>query len=243
MQECIKVARIVAGMGHLYKRCNHYHHSQSSRKQLPWIKLSHTFPTSVGKRTLTSQSSLSVPNNIPHPSMSVDTVTDKCLSQAHPLTNTSHLTDLISCYHKEPAHLATCTRTVGESTPALNTDSSTTYNYQSSAQGNAEIALRCTLNRKRTERSSPIPSPQKLTQSPARKQRKRPPPRTGTEQSIHTPLAESQSVSNYHFINTCSEEIPADKTLSDFLPNEKESTALNELQEQIHCIHVTKSCL
>ena len=77
---------------------------------------------------------------------SVDTVTDKCLSQAHPLINTSHLTELISCYHKEPLHLATCTRTVGESTPALNTDSSTTYNYQSSAQGNAETTLRCTLN-------------------------------------------------------------------------------------------------
>ena len=83
-------------------------------------------------------------------------------------------TELISCYHKEPSHLATCTRTVGESTPALNTDSSTNYNYQSSAQGNAEITLRCTLNRKRTERCSPFPSPQKLTQSPARKQRKDP---------------------------------------------------------------------
>jgi len=177
---------------------------------------------------------------MPHPSMSVDTVTDKCLSQAHPSTNTSHLTELISCYHKEPSHLATCTRTVGESTPALNTDSSSTYNYQSSAQGNAETTLRCTLNQKRTERCSPFPSPQKLPQSPARKQRKRPPPRTGTEQSTHTPLAEPQSVSNYHFINTCSEEIPADKTLSDFLPNEKETTALNELQEQIHAYMLQK---
>ena len=77
-----------------------------------------------------------------------------------------------------------------------------------------------------------------LTQSPARKQRKR--PCTGTEQSTHTPLAEPQSVLNYHFINTCSEEIPADKTLSDFLPNEKETTALNELQEQIHAYMLQK---
>lgn len=92
----------------------------------------------------------------------------------------------------------------------------------------------------RTERSSPIPSPQKLTQSPARKQRKRLPPRTGTKQSTHTPLAEPQLVSNYHFINTCSEEISADKTLSDFLPNEKETTALNELQEQIHAYMLQK---
>ena len=87
------------------------------------------------------------------------------------------------------------------------------------------------LTRKRHNRSSPFPSPQRLTRSPAGKMRR---PRTGTERPDSSEPPPSTSTSSYSFGPMCRQVVIANKQLSDFLKNEHEISAISELQEELH---------
>ena len=123
------------------------------------------------------------------------------------------------------------------------TDGSKRCHSQGEAPTTAEISYNQTLNRKRAERTSPFPSPLKLTKSPAPKRVRR--PRTGTEQQ-HSTLTSEPSL---HRFSDGSKDVPVDnasrpdqhpysaslkdKTLSDFLMSE-EAEALTELKDEIN---------
>ena len=95
--------------------------------------------------------------------------------------------------------------------------------------GFSEVNYRHTMSRKRTERSSPLPSPLKLTSSPMPKILRR--LRTGMEQAqAERPISGKDfSKSSNPQINTTVK----DKT-ADFQTNEAECTAFEELQQQVH---------
>lgn len=89
-------------------------------------------------------------------------------------------------------------------------------------------------SRKRLHRSSPIQSPLKLTRSPAPKQRRF---RTGTEEHIPDPLPEP----HFQPASTCRYSLPqVDKSLSDFLLNEQETVALNDLYGEVNTYMLLK---
>ena len=81
------------------------------------------------------------------------------------------------------------------------TDGSKRCHSQGEALTTAEISYNQTLNRKQAERTSPFPSPLKLTKSPAPKRVRR--PRTGTEQQLTSEPA-------LHRFSDGSKDVPVD---------------------------------
>ena len=132
-------------------------------------------------------------------------------------------------------------RTVGESSceAHVNTEANRSSHLEQ-ANSNNEIAYRCTLNRKKRARVSPFASPKQLIRSPVPKKQRR--PRTGTEQPTSS-VESNPTSSSYQFVNACKEKIRVDKNLSDFLPNDQETSSLNEFQEEIHTYMMQKLAL
>ena len=103
------------------------------------------------------------------------------------------------------------------------TDETTSYSCSEASSSEITHPIR-----KRAHRSSPFQSPLKLTRSPAPKQRRL---RTGTEKHTLDPLPET----HFHPHNICRNSLPqADKSLSDFLLNEQETAALNDLYREVN---------
>ena len=88
------------------------------------------------------------------------------------------------------------------------------------------------MTRKRSQRTSPVPSPLKQTRSPLPKQRRR--VRTGTEQQQSTAITEqaSHTLTKTSTVNI-QRRLLRNKTLSDFQASGEEVLTLTEIKEQL----------
>ena len=103
-------------------------------------------------------------------------------------------------------------------------------NYRHHSASPAESNLHQYYSWKRIQRSSPFPSPHKLTRSPATKTRRL---QTGTEKQT-TKDTNTQNISFSRNVQHLSQSNAKEMSLSDFQTNETESTAFSEFLEDIN---------